>query len=685
MRARPEPSSGGARPTASGGLILFTGLALTLVGVVLAPALGRLIEPAPLDVWPELLVVGQGGATVDPEPTELVRFALAALTPIVLAGLLLFGVTGPRRMAAVPLRVVGTVGCVGAIILLAIGWAARTEPITYGLAPQYFTVGEALAGLLVAAATGAAASSARVRRWVSGRIAGARRLPTLVGLSAVAVASTVLYVTPAAYTNDTLGDGSALTTSHLPAILADFAAFGNGATPLVDFAGQYTTLLPWALHPVLSAFDYSPASFTVVMCVLSGVALLALWRTLAVAVGNEWVGLALYLPALALALRPTLEVGDERTSNASLYMILPERYLLPLVVAWLCARHVRGLRPHTPLVLFLVAALAAVNNPEFGGPCLLATAVALLVGSAEPPTRQVRRLATHLLGGLAAATLVVTGLALARTGSLPDPSLFSYYSRLYASQGFGLQPMPSVGMHLLLYVTFAGALLAAAARRSAGIGGRTVDAMLAFAGVFGLGASSYYAGRSNAITLVALFPAWGLALALLTWTAVRWVATVDDRRQLLTPLGLLALAPLLGFGLAVTELADAPSPRAQVARLTDDDARPSPFRIDASARFVAKQTEPGEAVLVLRPNGHLVARRAGVRNTSLIGYPYHVISGTQLDDVLADLREAGGTSVFAGDGLFMHPSLLEGLEARGWRPVAEDEDTNIVEWQLRPG
>ena len=177
---------------------------------------------------------------------------------------------------------------------------------------------------------------------------------------------------------------------------------------------------------------------------------------------NEISGLLLYLPVLALSVRPTIEVGDERASNATLVQILPERYLLPCIVAWLCARHLRGLSPRAPFALFVVAGLALLNNPEFGGPCLLATLFALLIGTPKrvPQSMRVSRVAGligWLVVGVGVSAAFVAAITLIRSGSLPRLDLFTYFSRLFGS-GFGLQPMPSLGFYLIVYVSFAGAI-----------------------------------------------------------------------------------------------------------------------------------------------------------------------------------------------------------------------------------
>jgi hypothetical protein len=669
----------------TGTLVVAAGLAALIGLLTLAEPVGRLLEPAPLDFWPEVV----HGGRIAREPTEVARFLFAAATPVVIAALILLG---PHRWGlrrAISTRAAGTIGAVTGLVLLGVGWIVRDEPerYVYGLDPEYFSELDLIAAVLLAAAVAALALSPRSQERVTDFLARARRprrAQTALGLVVVVVLSTLLWAAPAAYPGNTLRAAPGRTAGHLPFTGSDFAAFGNGLTPLVDFASQYSNVFPWLLHPVFSAFEYSSGSFTVTMAALTVVTMLAVWRALAIATGNEWIGALVYVPVLALSIRPTIEVGDERVSNASLVQIMPERYLLPFIVAWLCVRHVRGRRPRAPFILFLVGGVALLNNPEFGAPCLLATFGALLIASEGPIPRQLLRLCAHLIGGVVVAGVLVTALTLLRTGALPDPALLTYFSRFFVSQGFNLQPMPVLGLHLVIYVTMASALIVAAIRRRAADTAPPFVALLAYAGIFGLAAGGYYVGRSNATTMVGVFPAWGLAVALLAWSTFTWLLRLDHPRQAINPVGAFALCALVGVGLAASDLVDAPSPSTQVRRLTADIDKPSPFfALGEAERFVERRTEPGEPVVILRANGHLIAREAGVRNVATIGHPFHVVSTIQLNWQLRRLRAEGGDKVFVGDSLG-HPtyaSLPETLHERGWRPVRNDRPSGMVEWQ----
>src|SRR4029077_15558968 len=86
--------------------------------------------------------------------------------------------------------------------------------------------------------------------------------------------------------------------------------------------------------------------------------------------------------------------------------------------------------------------------------------------------------------------------------------------------------------------------------------------MLVWSGTFGLLSAGYFLGRSEVGKLIALFSAWGFALALLTVVVVRALAARGWRRP-----GIPELMVLCGFGLATCALAQLPSPRHQLRRL----------------------------------------------------------------------------------------------------------------------
>jgi hypothetical protein len=582
--------------------------------------------------------------------------------------------------------VAAAVGPYAVLAFVAVAWATRSEP-SYGVdRDNYFS---ALAGiaavLLAAAAVWLARRAAPPPGSGLGRVVAALRRRPIA--AAIALLLTACFLAPSVFTGSSLPNALPfIVIGHLPALLSDFTAVGNGATPGVDFASQYSSLLPYALAPFLALTDYSPASFTFFATLLSAVALIAVWRALVLLARDELAGLVLYLPMLAISVVPLTVTGAQRLANNSQYQILPERYLMPCLLAWVLVRHLRGLGPRRQELIFFLCGLAAINNPEFGIASSAAVFVALALGAGEGPSlRALPRLIGRAAIGVAAALVLVALLDLIRSGSLPSIEFLTYYARLFGAQGFGMVPMPTLGLHLALYATFAGSLVTAALIARDRDSDRTLVGLLAYAGLFGLIAGGYYAGRSNPYSLIGLFPAWGLTIAVLSWWVWRRMRSAPDIGAAIRRAGPLGLAVLVGFGLIATTLIRIPAPWDQVRRLSAESSKASGFELAPVEEFVAANTEDNQPVAWIGENGSLVARAAGIRNVDPIGDAFHIISTEQLDDIVEALGDQGGNTVITYDpvntALRLHDGIIDYLQTRGFVPVAEDEDFNLVIWR----
>jgi hypothetical protein len=486
-------------------------------------------------------------------------------------------------------------------------------------------------------------------------------------------------------TDANVGQMGPLAAGHIPVQAEDYIAVVNGRTPLVDYIAQYANLLPLALAPVLAAFDSSITAYSIVMCVLSAVALLAVLGAFNEVTRSRWWGLALYLPFLAISLFPWNDHGPFRNFDATYYAVLPGRYIGPLILAWLCVRTVR--RPLPIWLLFGIAGLVLINNAEFGSGALLALAIGIPAGwdRSVPLRERFGRLAVEGAAGLIGAILLACAVILIRSGELPDPRLLTYFNRLFLRDSYGLEPMPSLGLHWALYATYAAALVLAAVRYVRDEPDRAMTSLLAFSGAFGLASAMYFVGRSSQFQLMLLFPAWGLALAPLAWTAARSLRAERGNRAALARLLLPACAALIGFGLMVSALDRVSPPWRQVDRITTGG--PGVNDLLPAQRYVEANTRPGEPVLIIGTTlDHRVAERAGVDNVSPLNYITSLISPAEADRALDQLEEAGGTRVFESvTGLpgfrGAIPEFAPILQARGYRPVAADPDSGLRLWR----
>lgn len=658
---------------------LWIGSAMTAAIVLaamlaLGPSLGDLLAPdGDTRFWPGIAWM------VAPEPTEHARYLIALLAPVLLVALTVALVRRP-----LPLPPLASTRLVAGLEALAVAALAACLVLQhraifvrpYGRTPHvvYFTVPTLVAAAALAFAVVAvcrrAGLVARLGTWTAESPARA------AGAAAVAVAAVAITVLPAIATEASILRTSDEYVYHVRFILDEAAAVLDGRSPLGDFAAQYGSLWAYVTAVPLALFGSSLGAFTVTMAMLTALALLALYALLRRVTRSSLLALALFLPLLATSAFRLHDADPERFSLINYFGTMPLRYAGPFLLVWLLARHIDGARPRRAAPLFAAAGLVAIDNTSFGVPALGATVVALLC--VEPPTAaRLRTLAREVALGLAIAIAAVVVLLLVRTGELPHPSLTLRYARLFAVDGFGMAPIhPQLGVSTIIFLTYVAAIgtaIVLALRRS---GDALLVGLLMWSGVFGLGAGTYYVGRSIPEVLTNMFPAWALAVTLLAVAVVRALAAREGRRPL--PI---ELACLFAFGVLVCSIAQTPSPAAQVRRIAADG--PRYLQQDPTRAFVAANVRRGEPVAMLTELGHLIAYRLGIDDVTPYTGNESIQTEEQLDDALVALREAGGRSVFLSVTALTPAHMRAALEARGLQLAATAPDAPLELWVTR--
>jgi hypothetical protein len=584
------------------------GLALLAAIVVLGPVVGHaFLAPGSETLWPPEALSG------NPEPVKHGRFLVALLGPLLLAGAIVLGTRRTRylRSALVGGVVLTSQALALALVLVALmaqeGIVLHPEPVLWPtFARRTLVVAVALALLLTAGLRSGGAVEL-VRR-LAGRVSATRLRRAACVLLAAAV--TAIWLLPAV--NSDASVGLAQVSDLPPWAMGDAFAVLDGRTPLVDFHAIYSELWGYGAAVPMAALGASIATFTVTMTAISGLTLLLVYAVFRRIVGSPLLALALYLPFLALGFIVIGTTAANRVSNAAIFSVWPMRYGGPYVLAWLTARHLDGAAPRRTWLLFLAAGLVLINNLEFGLGAFAGTLVAVAVAAAQRPSsrRAWARLAGASVGGLLGAAALVSLLALVRAGALPHFEVLLEFPRIFGLLGLVAEPLPTLGIHLALYVTFVAAIATAVVRLVGGGREPLLTSMLLWSGVFGLGAAGYYLGRSDSFKLAALFSAWGFSLMLLTIVVVRAAVAAPSRRP--RPSELIVL---LGFALAVCMLGQLPPPWSQAARLREHTPTPLYRQADV-VRFVGERTTPREKVAILVPFGHRIAYRLGIENVS---------------------------------------------------------------------
>ncbi|HEU4702953.1 MAG TPA: hypothetical protein VFS37_10765 [Conexibacter sp.] len=654
-----------------------------VVIALLGPPLGGLLVPA----QSPYRFVGNILTGLHPEATEQGRYVLAASVPLVAA--LVLAAVLPRQASTHALRPLAVATQVALALVVAASIVAQYRfqfglRYTRGFQPtftmHYFTPATLAVGAAVALASALWPASVvqRTRRALFDE--SRTRRAVVAGLAAAATAAWMLH---AVHTDAEIGNAIEDVRYHMGFTLDETFAVINGRTPLVNFTAQYGSLWPFVLALPVIAFGKTLLAFSIAACAASALALLAVFGVLRRAVRSSTTALLLYLPFLATSLFRVGGTLQNRSSAGSYYASFPLRYALPYFVAWLAAwRLERGRGGRADWLLFTVAGLAVLNNVDFGAAAFGASVAALLWSG--PPTRQaVARTLGWALAGAATALALVSLLTLIRAGALPQVGRLVSYARMYALGGFAQMPIPGVlGVHLLGYLTYVAAIFVATVRALRQAENRVLTGMLAWAGVFGLGAGAYYAGRSHPVALVYEFSAWALALALLTPPAL--AALRERQRRAVTAIG--SFLVLFGFGVMACSLAQTPTPWEQLARLQAPfvpsermpDANPlaaSPdpevrrfvqSLADGPRRFVVRRGAP---VAILLANGHRIADAYGLVDVT----PYTGIDSLQTAERIREtvdaLRRAGGNTIILPDPI--DPLIMSALGRMGFYDVTQ--------------
>jgi len=603
-----------------------------------------------------------------PEPVEGTRYALALLGPVLLAAGVALAWRRPPRL---PPRAAAALALAAQLLGAGVVVACLVKQRERGWELAFFAPWQLAAGALIALALALAARRGLLTR----ALREPRALRVVLPLT-LAVLSGAWFL---AFVNTDQSIWWAGDPYNSGFMLDETFAVLNGRTPLVDFTAAYGSVTPFLLAPWLLAFGESVLAFTFAMWALSVATVLAIYGALLHVTRRALAAFALSLPMMAFCFFAAVrDVGRPQ----AIFQEMPLRNVGPFLVAWLLARHLRGgARGGWPL--FLVAGLVAINNIEFGVAALAGVLAALAWTSERLDARRLGRIGGAAALGLAGAYLLLAAVTLVRAGALPDPGRAIAYARIFGAGGFGLDRMPHVlGLPLVVYLTYAGALGVATVRALRRAPNRVLTGMLAWSAIYGFGSGAYYMGESVPRGIPTTFPPWSFALALLAVVAVQAIARRPER-----PPSLAAVAVLLGFGVVASFVLDPPAsvlPWRQVATIRHQPADPTIQRFrevgtlltapaDPSFReFLAATPErggrtairPREPIALLWSTGHAIAEGYGLRDV----VPYvgeSIVTVQQLDETLADLRAAGGSVVLVPD--LVAPRLMGPLAERGFR------------------
>jgi hypothetical protein len=629
---------------------------LALVALVLlGPPLGHLLlMPRRGVLWPTIEAL--------PQPEQHGRFLVGLIGPLLLAAVVL---AQPRLRLALRPAMIRRWVLASQLALLALLLASFAATNNVVLSADflgwphraYFSWATLLVALLLApVALAALRHHGELTGWFA---RAARETPArrLVG-AALAALYTAVWLTTAINLDSSIGNTIEAVSGHILWTMDEPFALLNGLTPLVDFRAQYGQVWAYVAAVPMALFGATIGTYTFVMAAGSGLAAFAVYAIFRRLVRSSIVALALYAPFLATAWFTIVGPFSDRFGPQNVYILWPIRFAGPVLLTWLTARHLDGAAPRRAWIVFAVAGLVAVNNPDFGLAAGLATFVALALITRRD-RRGVARLAGEAAAGGAAGVALFALLTLVRSGSLPHVGLLFEYSRLYAIDGWEQLPMPELGLYLPLFLTFVAALIVALVRLVRGASDTLLTGLLAWIGVFGTAGSVYYAGRAFSMTLFVFFAPWAFAVVLLLLVVVPALAARAWRRPTLPE-----LAVLFAFGLVVCSLPQTPAPWTQIARIRDRTPQPV-FRQLEAERLVAATARRGEKVGILTALSHRVAYDTGVVNVSPFASIESIATHEQLRDAIAVFRREGVEKLYMSVR-FTRPEEWSELQRAGY-------------------
>ncbi|MGN6190408.1 MAG: hypothetical protein ACTHOE_16075 [Conexibacter sp.] len=644
---------------------------LTLAAIVLVgPLVGHLfLMPRRGVFWATI--------EADPQPLEHGRFLVGLLgAPLLAAVPLAWSASRTPRPALRPRTIRGLVlgAQVVLVAFLALCLAAQNDILfSADFLPRwphraFFTP----ATLIIAAALPALAllllRSGRADRALA-RLAHETRARRIAGL-VLAVAYTAVWMTTAFNLDSSIGNTIEAVYGHTHWTMSESFAVLDGRTPLVDFHAQYGRVWAYLAAVPMALFGATLGTYTAAMVTGTTLAMLAVYGVLRRLVRSSLAALLLYAPFVATAFYMVVGPLSDRYGMGNLYIMWPVRFSGPMLLAWLAARSLDGAAPRRAGIVFVVAALVVVNNPDFGVAATLAT-FAALASACWRGRRSLRRLTLEALAGGVVGIALFSLFTLARAGALPQFGQLSEFSRLYGIDGWEQLPMPELGLDLAIFLTFAAALVLAAVRVVQNERNGLLTGMLAWIGVFGLGASLYYAGRAHPMGLFVYFAPWALAVVLLLLAVLPGLAARRWRRVTLPE-----LAILFAFGLVVCSLPQTPTPWSQVARIRDRTAKPL-YQFPEEMDLVRATTHPGEKVALITTLGHRIAYEAGIVNVSPYSSVESIATHEQLRTLLDAMHREGASKLYITRTL-TRPDTYDELRAAGYAPRVVDASTTFV-------
>ena len=303
---------------------------------------------------------------------------------------------------------------------------------------------------------------------------------------------------------------------HFSFLSNELVAPVYGGPPLSGFISQYTTMLG---IPLIGPTRWTQISLDVLVVnwlLLLQVVCFVIPITIVLRIGGRRALLPTVIIMFGLLL--TGSTSKSLGSVTAYFSGFPTRTVIPsLLLMSLVGLRNRvdgkgGLR--RAVIAGVLGGVALLNNPDFGGPALLA---GLIVAFMTAPQYSRKLTSSAFLGGCV-STFLIFEVASRVFGEGPAWTSWLFFQRLFGVLGVDNETMAVGGLHVGFVVVFSSGTLIffwLSSKLSASIEPRLLMAirLLGFGSLWGLGTLPYFAGRSFTSTLFG--HSYQLALVLL--------------------------------------------------------------------------------------------------------------------------------------------------------------------------
>lgn len=584
-----------------------------------------------------------------PEPKEQLLFVLSVTIPVLLAfvATVALRAMGAFRSGESSNPLLSTCALVAQVAVVYLGWKGMVVQGSEVYGYRFFAHGPIFAAILLVGLfvmwTDLHVPLVWHVRALWARISRYRLLPWLLAVTWIC-----MFAVTGLYREAEIPRAPPTLGHHMPFTMGEFAAAVNGRIPLIDFYSQYQNLQCLLVLPIFKLFGFGIGSYSIVMFGFTTLGFVLLYASLCHVCESRWFALVLFAPFVALSFYSAEGDGGEYLSNLANYFASgPTRYFSVCVLAWAATWYLR--RPSVARLVVVVAgaALVALNNLDFGIPSAIGVVGCALLFPPKIPglSLPARIVSVGLVSGfIALSTLGLYCLAIRFTaGAWPALEQLTAYQRAFALLGCHMMPMPSVGMHWVVFFTAVAAVVIPIFETFSSDhdcitdNRRMINGSLAYSGLATIGSIAYYVGRSHHLVFASTFFCWGYTLIQFVHRNWRFWRDAQTRpRETSDFLIAIPLAASLGLFILVSSMAfELPSPSKQLHRLTM--RLPKHVRDAGLVDLIKKYTRPNDATAIAYRDGHWLALRAGVNNVYPFAQENSIFFKDQLNAVTATL------------------------------------------------